>query len=83
MWLVLEHLLGQSLAQICARGARRIPASRPDRRQITDALAAAHALGIEHRDVTSGNVLITDTGAAKLTNFGISHSPAIRSSPHR
>ncbi|MGH3872464.1 MAG: serine/threonine-protein kinase [Pseudonocardiaceae bacterium] len=74
VWLVMEYLPARSLAQILReRGpldpgqAARIGA------QVADALAAAHALGIEHRDVTPGNVLITDDGTAKLTDFGISH----------
>ncbi|WP_157970449.1 serine/threonine-protein kinase [Nakamurella deserti] len=42
--------------------------------ELAAGLAAAHEVGIVHRDVKPGNVLITEDGAAKLTDFGISHA---------
>ncbi|MGH3621185.1 MAG: protein kinase domain-containing protein, partial [Sciscionella sp.] len=75
VWLVLEYLPSRSLGQLLtANGpldpaeAARIGAS------VAHALTAAHALGIQHRDVTPGNVLIGENGTVKLTDFGIAHS---------
>ncbi|WP_051792482.1 serine/threonine-protein kinase [Amycolatopsis jejuensis] len=75
LWLVMEYVPSRSLAQILAAEGR-LPARTVAEIgvQVAAALAAVHAHGIVHRDVKPGNVLITDDGRAKLTDFGISRS---------
>ena len=71
-YVVMELVDGHSLAERLGRDeALPWPEAVTACRQVADALAAAHARGIVHRDVTPGNVMLTATGA-KVVDFGIS-----------
>lgn len=76
-WLVMELVTGGSLADLLARGPMEPRAAARLGRGILGALRAAHAAGIQHRDVKPANVLLRPDGRPVLTDFGIA---AIRES---
>ncbi|WP_380282151.1 serine/threonine-protein kinase [Kitasatospora purpeofusca] len=70
-WLVMELVTGGSLADRIARGPLTVPEAARIGRGVLAALLAAHAAGIQHRDVKPGNVLLRADGTPVLTDFGI------------
>jgi hypothetical protein len=73
-FLVMERLPGRTLADAVAQGPIDPEEVRIIGAQVLDALAAAHAAGMVHRDVKPGNVLATGTGLWKVADFGIAKS---------
>ncbi|MFD2494427.1 serine/threonine-protein kinase, partial [Amycolatopsis jiangsuensis] len=73
--LVMEYLNGPSLSAVLAeRGPLPVGQVARIGEQVAAALVAAHRAGIVHRDVKPGNILIDETGTAKITDFGISRA---------
>ncbi len=70
-WLVMELVTGGTLADRTKLGP--MPAQQVARigRGVLAALRAAHAAGIQHRDVKPANVLLRADGTPVLTDFGI------------
>jgi hypothetical protein len=74
-WLIMEYVPSRSLAMVMREAGRLTPYQVADiGAQAAAGLAAAHAVGVIHRDVKPGNVLIGDDGTVKITDFGISRA---------
>ncbi|WBB74707.1 serine/threonine-protein kinase [Micromonospora sp. WMMD1128] len=69
-FVVMELLSGEELEHRLTEGPLPWPAAVETGAQVAEALAAAHRLGIVHRDVTPANVMMTGVGA-KVLDFGI------------
>jgi serine/threonine-protein kinase len=66
----MELLDGRNLADRLASGPLPWPDAVRTAAQVASGLAAAHRMGVVHRDVKPGNVMLTATGA-KVLDFGI------------
>ncbi|WP_189250042.1 serine/threonine-protein kinase [Streptosporangium pseudovulgare] len=80
--LVMDLVEGGDLRALLRRRGTLPPAEAAGlMAQVAEALAAAHALGIVHRDVKPGNVLLDGaTGRTRLTDFGVArivHGPGL------
>nr|WP_234313723.1 serine/threonine-protein kinase [Streptomyces sp. NBRC 109706] len=70
-WLVMELVRGDSLAGRLASGPLERGEAARVGLAVLDALTAAHAAGVLHRDVKPANVLLGEYGRVVLTDFGI------------
>ncbi|MER8187494.1 serine/threonine-protein kinase [Kitasatospora sp. NPDC094015] len=70
-WLVMELVTGGSLHDRINQGPLSPQEAARIGRGVLSALRAAHAAGIQHRDVKPANVLLRPDGTPVLTDFGI------------
>ncbi|WP_036408356.1 serine/threonine-protein kinase [Microbispora rosea] len=74
-YLVMELVRGEPLSAILARtGALGPDVTLDVVEQTARGLHAAHRAGVIHRDVKPGNLLVTEAGQVKITDFGIARA---------
>ncbi|UXN31465.1 serine/threonine-protein kinase [Glutamicibacter sp. M10] len=75
VYLVMEYVRGRNLDQVIAeRGCFTPRQMLSILEQICSGLSAAHSEGIIHRDMKPANVLLSDIGEIKLTDFGLARA---------
>jgi serine/threonine protein kinase len=73
-FIVMERLGGETLRDELARGRMEPDLVCAMALQVLGALAAAHAIGLIHRDVKPGNILVGPGDTWKVADFGIATS---------
>lgn len=74
-YITMSYVAGETLTSLVKRvGPLPVPQALALARQIADGMAAAHEVGVVHRDLKPDNVMVTPDGQALIMDFGIASS---------
>jgi len=70
-FLSMAYIEGRSLKERIESGPLELEEALKIAAQTAEGLQAAYKKGIVHRDIKSGNIMVTDSGQAKIMDFGL------------
>ena len=77
MFIVMGYYGGMSLNRRIEKGRFDVPDAVSIAIQIAEGLQAAHEVGIVHRDIKSGNIIVSEKGQVKILDFGLAYKSGL------
>ncbi len=70
-YIAMQYVKGKNVRQLVSGRPLNLKSALSIAIQVCDALAYTHSRGIIHRDIKAGNIMVNESGQAKILDFGL------------